>query len=116
LADRADGWPWSSARAHLGGRDDGLVSVHPLLEAVGDWAALLDVAPDEARLALLRQHSRTGRPLGDTSFVANLEQELRRPLRVPASPAQEGGARPVDSLGYPRILRSNPGGVALPAP
>ena len=25
-------WPWSSVRAHLGGRDDALVSVRPLLE------------------------------------------------------------------------------------
>ena len=36
LAERAEDWPWSSARAHLAGRDDGLVAVAPLLDAVGD--------------------------------------------------------------------------------
>jgi len=31
LAERAGDWRWSSARAHLGGRDDALVKVAPLL-------------------------------------------------------------------------------------
>ena len=34
LVERAEDWPWSSARAHLAGRDDGLVEVAPLLAAV----------------------------------------------------------------------------------
>ena len=37
-ASRGD-WPWSSARAHLTGRDDGLVEVAPLLERIGDFVA-----------------------------------------------------------------------------
>ncbi|HEY2482162.1 MAG TPA: transposase, partial [Caulobacteraceae bacterium] len=49
LVDRAADWPWSSARAHLSGRDDGVVSVAPALERVGDFAAYLDEAED-ARL------------------------------------------------------------------
>lgn len=36
LTEQAADWPWSSAKAHLAGRDDGLVAVAPLLEAVGD--------------------------------------------------------------------------------
>jgi putative transposase len=35
LAARAEDWRWSSARAHLEGRDDGLVSVGPLVERCG---------------------------------------------------------------------------------
>jgi putative transposase len=82
LAARAEAWPWSSARAHLAGRDDGLVSVAPLLDAVGDWRAFLDGGtPGEDALALLRTHERTGRPLGDAGFVAQLEQRLGRRLR-----------------------------------
>ena len=45
LVDRAEAWPWSSARGHLAGQDDGLATVAPLLDAVGDWAAFLAVAP-----------------------------------------------------------------------
>jgi putative transposase len=31
-------WPWSSARAHLGGADDALVQVGPLLDLISDWS------------------------------------------------------------------------------
>jgi len=36
LVDRAEDWPWSSVRAHLGGKDDELVTVAPALERYGD--------------------------------------------------------------------------------
>jgi len=32
LVQRPQDWAWSSLRAHLDGRDDGLVAVAPLLE------------------------------------------------------------------------------------
>jgi putative transposase len=38
-------WPWSSARAHLTGKDDCLVAARPLLERIGDFASFL--ATDE---------------------------------------------------------------------
>ena len=53
VADAAD-WPWSSARAHLSGRDDRLVQVAPLLAMLGDWRALLDSALPEEELRELR--------------------------------------------------------------
>ncbi len=81
LVERADVWPWSSARGHLAGQDDGLATVAPLLDAVGDWAAFLAVAPRMAEIEELRRHERTGRPLGDRSFVAALELDLGRRLR-----------------------------------
>jgi putative transposase len=43
LAARPQDWPWSSARAHLAGRDDGVVEVRPLLARVGDWSDFLDL-------------------------------------------------------------------------
>jgi len=44
LVSRAEDWPWSSARAHLAGRDDQLVKVAPLLGMIDDWAAFLNSA------------------------------------------------------------------------
>ena len=41
LAKTPQAWPWSSAAAHLAGRDDELVSVEPLLSRVPDWAGFL---------------------------------------------------------------------------
>lgn len=80
LVARAEDWPWSSARAHLGGRDDGFVSVKPLLERVEDWPAFLGrgLSLDEHRA--LQSGERTGRPLGSASFVASLEEKSGRAL------------------------------------
>ncbi len=81
LVQSAAEWRWSSARAHLSGRDDCLVRVAPLLEIVGDWKALLDSALPEEDLKLLRGHARTGRPLGDETFVERLERLVGRVLK-----------------------------------
>ena len=67
-------WRWSSAAAHVGGRNDGLVDVAPLLTRVEDWRKYLAAGLNGDELALLRQHERTGRPLGGTAFLKRLER------------------------------------------
>jgi putative transposase len=73
LARRPEEYPWSSARAHLQGEDDPLVAVEPLLQLQPDWQGFLSVGLAEDEAQILRQHERTGRPAGCTSFVAALE-------------------------------------------
>lgn len=80
LVTRPEAWPWSSARAHLAGRDDGLVTVAPLLERIGDVAAFLAQHEDPAQQKALRAAETTGRPLGGKAFIAGLEQAIGRPL------------------------------------
>jgi putative transposase len=80
VADAGE-WRWSSAGPHLAGRDDRLVKAAPLLAMIGDWRALLDSAVGEGELRNLREHGRTGRPLGDASFLDRLESMLGRVLR-----------------------------------
>ncbi len=80
LVDRARQWRWSSAKAHLSGRDDRLVKVAPLLKLAGDWKACLRTPPSEEELQDLRSHGRTGRPLGSPKFVARLEERVGRVL------------------------------------
>jgi putative transposase len=75
------GYPWSSAAAHLQGKDDALVRVQPLLEMVSDWGAFLSGELDGDGWERLRAHERTGRPLGDATFLERLEDELGRRLR-----------------------------------
>lgn len=80
LADNPLDWRWSSARFHVGGRSDPLVSAGPLDGLVGDWSAFLKeriTAIDE-----LRKHQATGRPLGDAAFIEACEKALGRVLRV----------------------------------
>jgi len=78
---RAEDYSWSSARAHLVGRDDGLVMAAPLLVRVPDWSAFLGgiAQPDVADQ--LHRHERTGWPLGSAPFIDGLERQLNRVLR-----------------------------------
>jgi len=73
---------WSSAAAHLRGRDDALVQVAPLLQMAPNWRRPLTSAiKKEDELKALRAHERTGWPPGDENFLALLEQNLGRILR-----------------------------------
>ena len=98
VADAGD-WPWSSARAHLAGRDDGLVRVDPLLATVADWPGLLNRGIPEGELRDLREHGRTGHPLGSATFVERLERTFGRRLR----PGKPG--RPAKLLKRPKTVR-----------
>jgi putative transposase len=74
-------YKWSSAAAHVRGRDDALVRVGPLTKLVPNWRGFLTRAIPEEDTKLLRAHERTGRPLGEEEFLATLEQNLGRILR-----------------------------------
>jgi len=77
----------SSVRAHLAGKDDGLVTVRPMLDRVSCFADLLLEDRDEAFAALRRAES-TGRPVGTAEFVTGLERVLgRRIARRALAPA-----------------------------
>ena len=82
LVQRAEDWRWSSARAHCEGRDDGLVSVAPLVDRCGGrFADFLD-APGSAETVLALRASETiGRPLGSQAFLDRLAAATGRDPR-----------------------------------
>jgi putative transposase len=88
LVRRPGRYAWSSAAAHLKGRDDVLVRVAPLLELVGDWGKFLSEPVEQEAVQKLQAHERTGRPLGSDGFVARLERRLGRVLR-PRKPGRK---------------------------
>src|SRR4051812_20463821 len=81
VVDRAEDWPWSSAQAHLAGKDDELVAVAPALERYGDFRAFLGVPAAEADAwRELRRSETSGRPLGSAAWVQQLETSTGRTL------------------------------------
>ena len=80
LVERAEEWPWSSARAHLAGRDDGLVKAAPLLERYGDFGSFLECEEDPAATRVLRMAESTGRPAGNGDWLAEIERKTGRSL------------------------------------
>ncbi len=104
LARRAEDWRWSSAAAHLAGRDDGLVSAAPLLARVGDWRAFLEDGIEAAAVEAIRGHERTGRPLGSEAFVTPAGGRSR-----PSPLAAETGAQAeVEARARPEIGTVSP--------
>jgi putative transposase len=81
LTPRAEDWPWSSVRAPLAGRGDGLTDIAPVLERFPDFAGLLATEADEAAANALRLAETTGRPLGSADWIARLEAATGRTLR-----------------------------------
>ena len=89
LVERAQDWPWSSARAHLTGQPDGITTLAPALERVGDFAAFLGAAHDSNAFEPLRRAEITGRPIGGAGFLDALEERLGRAVK----PQQRGRKR-----------------------
>ncbi len=82
LVASAGDWPWSSARAHLSGKDDELVRVAPLLTRIPDFAAFIGAPGEKAAARRLERAQSIGRPLGSPAWLAALEARLQRPLAV----------------------------------
>lgn len=95
LAPTPEAWPWSSARAHVTGQPDGVVSpLPPPLDAIPSWSAFLAEGLSDEAAMRLRDHLQTGRPLGSDAFVADVEALTKRKL----------AARPV---GRPRKITTD---------
>ena len=73
LCGKPQDWAWSSARAHMKGLDDKLVRVKPMLERISDWTEYVSNYVESEKQELIERHSRTGRPLGNSAFVRELE-------------------------------------------
>jgi putative transposase len=93
---------WSSVRAHLAGKDDGLVTVRPVLDRLSRFAdLLLEDRDDDEAFAALRRAESTGRPVGTAEFVTGLERVLGRRIarRAPGpTPAASVSAKQLNLL------------------
>ena len=81
LVKRAQDWRWSSTRAHLTGKDDGITARTPVRERIADFADLLASTPEADLFPRLRAAESVGRPLGDDRFLARIERLTKRRLR-----------------------------------
>ena len=91
LVGRAQDWRWSSTRAHLRGKDDGVTALAGVRDRFPDFADLLASEPEPNLFASLRAAESIGRPLGDDRFLTRLERKMGRILK----PGKRG-PRPVE--------------------
>ncbi len=81
LVTRPQDWRWSSTRAHLSGKDDGITARAPIRERFPRFADVLAAVPDGDAVARLRAAESIGRPLGDDRFLTRIERATKRRLR-----------------------------------
>lgn len=99
LAKRPEEYPWSSAKAHiLGAKDPILTPGSPWLsprkrKVYADFINMPDQKLDDA----IRSSTRTGRPFGTESFIDRLETLVGQPLRPgkPGRPPKKLGSVPL---------------------
>lgn len=82
LVGRAEDWPFSSARLHLGVGEDMLVDGLALESRIEDWSRLLGGAEEDREVSAVRLHASTGRPMGDEVYVSGIEELLGRKQRA----------------------------------
>jgi len=81
VVPHAGEWRWSSAGARLPGRNNGLVTVAPVLERYGDFGAFLAQETEDDAFRRLRISETTGRPLGSDAWLDKLEQRTGKSLK-----------------------------------
>ena len=83
LVQDPEEWPWSSAKAHISGHEEGFIDCAVLLGMIGeDWKSFLLQAVDADTVKALRKHERTGRPMGDNGFIEEVEKITGRQLKI----------------------------------
>ncbi|MBI3940740.1 MAG: transposase [Acidobacteria bacterium] len=82
IVQKAEDYPWSSAPAHCGLKQDPLLAPFPVnRDLIPDWSVWLFEKQSESESKSISHSTRTGRPLGSDPFVEKLESMLGRPLR-----------------------------------
>ncbi len=82
IVQKAEDYAWSSAKHHVLGNADPLIADHPLRAAISDWAAFLAEGDQPDMTDDIKKHARTGRPMGDASFLSKLEKQFGRDLSI----------------------------------
>jgi len=80
MCKKACDYNFSSAKYHVGETHTDLLLKHkdwPYNKK--EWSLLLEEDPDS--IDMIRRHTRTGRPVGDTKFIEDLEKRINRVLR-----------------------------------
>ncbi len=81
FVNKPDQWKFSSAKAYFYQEEDILVKPSQLNDTVSDWEEFLGLEPSNEDIKTLQRYERTGRPLGNESFIISLEKSIGRHLK-----------------------------------
>lgn len=90
LVEKAEDYPWSSAKAHIYQVKDPLLSGLDAHMGIENWASYINDREGEDFIEQIKTHERTGRPLGEDVFLEKLEKITGRKLRPRAYSRKRG--------------------------
>lgn len=99
MVRKAENYPWSSASAHCGLRQDEALTRKAMwwrrFEQIPDWSAWLAEGDEPSKLEVLRCNVEKGLPCGSARFIQKLEKTAGRVLQVrprgrPKKPEKKG--------------------------
>jgi len=74
IVEKAEAYPWSSARAHIFGEIDELISDNFMTGEIGNWNEYLNQKEDDIENKTFRVHAINAKPLGDEKFIEKIEK------------------------------------------
>lgn len=84
MVARPEDYPWSSAAAHCGLKNDQILSQKPdwikQCEQISNWPEWLAEGDDPEKIELLRRNVEKGLPCGAEKFIQKLEKIVGRSL------------------------------------
>jgi putative transposase len=79
IVRRAEDYPWSSAAAHCGLREDPIIDLDlPLIPLIPDWSAWLSQEERIEDLRFIREATQTGKPCTSDEFLRTLEASRKK--------------------------------------
>jgi putative transposase len=94
MVKNAEDYLWSSAKAHVYKKYDGVLSDNFFVREITDWKGYLSDNADDAADNVFIKHVDIGRPLGDKKFIKKLEaivgKELSRKRPGPKKHKKQG--------------------------
>jgi len=93
LVERAQDWHWSSTRAHLRGKDDGVTALTPIRDRFPEFADHLESEPETDLFDRLRAAESVGRSLGDDRFSRRPPHSRHQQRHRVSPPARQAETR-----------------------
>jgi putative transposase len=90
IVSAPEDYVWSSARAHMMGRPDPLISPLGQLPGHVEWSAFVHALDGESDVKRIQAQEQTGRPLGGEEFIKRLETLTGRALRYKKKGRKKG--------------------------
>ena len=84
MVAQAQDWCWSSARAHVSGKSDGLTDIAAFGDHIQNWRAMLahglEASDETPTHSIIEAAMRSGRPVGGAAWIKTLESETGRDI------------------------------------